>query len=102
MLALNASRAPVLSRRFAVDPERIRGWPQRMFPNSALVSGDESRLLIELIVELEKVRDGEMPSPARCRRALPRSRTLQDRDDLRLNWLSGDFDVFVRNVNVDF
>ena len=27
---------------------------------------------------------------------------LQNRDDFRLNWLTGDFDVFVRNVNVDF
>ena len=27
---------------------------------------------------------------------------LQNRDDLRLNWLPGDFDVFIRNVNVDF
>ena len=27
---------------------------------------------------------------------------LQDRDDLRLNWLPGDFDVFIRNVNVNF
>src|SRR5438552_3693079 len=30
------------------------------------------------------------------------SLTLQDRDDLRLDWLPGDLDVFIRNVNVNF
>src|SRR4029453_6762114 len=30
------------------------------------------------------------------------SPSLQDRDDLRLDWLPGDFDVFVRDVDVDF
>src|SRR6266498_4181459 len=30
------------------------------------------------------------------------SPSLQDRDDLRLDWLPCDFDVFIRNVNVNF
>ena len=30
------------------------------------------------------------------------SRILQDRDDLRLNRLTGDFDILIGNVNVDF
>src|SRR6266480_3816277 len=37
-----------------------------------------------------------MSAPART------SRSLQNRDDLRLDWLPGDFDVFIRNVNVNF
>jgi hypothetical protein len=30
------------------------------------------------------------------------SLSLQDRNDLSLDWLPTDFDVFIRNVNVDF
>ncbi len=41
----------------------------------------------------------EKPIHLWCR---ARSLSLQDRDDLRLDWLPGDFDVFIRNVNVNF
>ena len=50
----------------------------------------------------EKFRDGGSPSPVRKPRTLPTSRNPENRNNLVLDWLSRDFDVFIGNVNVNF